>query len=107
VPKYVYLCFIDYSKAFDSVECLKMWNSIRSMGIPQHLTLLIRVPYTKHEAKKQVEQGTIEGAKARLHPISWSVAYTQQVQYKNSMVRRHASRCQNRGIKNKQPKICK
>lgn len=107
MPKYVYLCFIDYSKALDSVECLKMWNSIRSTGIPQHLTLLIRVLYTKHEAKKQVEQGTIEGAKARVHLISWSNEYTQQVQYKNSMVRRQASRCPNRGTKNKQPKICK
>ena len=107
MPNNVYLCFTDYSKAFDSVECLKMWNSIRSMGILQHLTLLITVLYTKHEAKEQAEQGTIEGVKARLHLVSWSVEWTQQVHYKNSMVRRHGSRCQNRGTRNKQAKICK
>lgn len=84
-----------------------MWNSIRSMGIPQHLTLLIRVLYTKHEAKEQVEQGTTEGVKTRLHLISWSVEYTQQVHYKNSTVRSHGSRCQNSGMKNKQAKISK
>lgn len=107
MPKSEYLCFIDYSKAFDSVECLKMWHSIRSMGIPQHLTLLIRVLYSKHEAKEQVEQGTTEGVKARLHLISWSAEYIQLVHYKKSMIRRHGSRCQNRGTKNEQPKICK
>jgi hypothetical protein len=78
---------MDYLKAFDSVECLKIRNSIRSIGIPQHFTLLIRVLYTKHEAKEHVEQGTIEGVKARLHPISWSVEYTEQVHYKKSVVR--------------------
>jgi len=64
-----------------------MWKSIRSMGIPQHLTLLIRVLYTKHEAKEQVEQSRIEGVKARLYLTSWSDEYTQQVHYKRSMVR--------------------
>jgi hypothetical protein len=33
-------CFIEYTKDFDSVQHLKMWNSIRSVGIPKHLTVL-------------------------------------------------------------------
>ena len=77
------------------------------MGILQHLTVLITVLHTEHEAKEQVEQGTTEGVKARLYLISWSAEYTQQVHYKNSMVRKHGSRCQNKGTKNKQHKICK
>jgi hypothetical protein len=40
-------CFIDYTKDFDSVQHLKMWNSIRSVGIPQHLTVLIRDLHTE------------------------------------------------------------
>jgi len=40
-------CFIDYTKALDSVQHLKMWNSIRSVGITKHLTVLIRVLYTE------------------------------------------------------------
>ena len=40
-------CFIDYTKDFDSVQHLKMWNSIRSVGIPKHLTALIRDLHTE------------------------------------------------------------
>jgi hypothetical protein len=58
--KPVYLCFIDYAKAFDSVEHSKMWNSMRHMGIPEHLIGLIRDLYTEQEAKVQVEQGTTD-----------------------------------------------
>jgi hypothetical protein len=35
------ICFIDFTKDFDSVQHLKMWNSIRSVGITKHLTVLI------------------------------------------------------------------
>ena len=40
-------CFIDHTKDFDSVQHLKMWNSIRSVGIPKHLTALIRDLHTE------------------------------------------------------------
>jgi hypothetical protein len=36
------ICFIDYTKYFDSVQYLKMWNSIRSVGITKHWTVLIQ-----------------------------------------------------------------
>jgi hypothetical protein len=58
--KSVYLCFIDYAKAFDSVEHSKTWNSMRNMGIPEHLIRLIRDLYTEQEAKVQVEQGATD-----------------------------------------------
>ena len=61
----VYLCFIDYSKAFDSKKHLKMWNSMRSMGIPEYVIVFIRDLYTDQEAKVQVEQCTTNGSQEK------------------------------------------
>ena len=36
--KNIYFCFIDYAKAFDSVDHNKLWKILREMGIPDHLT---------------------------------------------------------------------
>ena len=43
--KYVYFCFIDYAKAFDCVDHNKLWKILREMGIPDHLTCLLRNLY--------------------------------------------------------------
>ena len=40
--KNIYLCFIDYAKAFDCVDCNKLWKTLKEMGIPDHLTCLLR-----------------------------------------------------------------
>ena len=40
--KNIYFCFIDYAKAFDSVDHNKLWKILKEMGIPDHLTLLLR-----------------------------------------------------------------
>ena len=40
--KNIYLCFIDYTKAFDCVDHDKLWKALREMGIPDHLTCLLR-----------------------------------------------------------------
>ena len=42
--KNIYLCFIDYTKAFDCVDHDKLWKALREMGIPDHLTW--RIPET-------------------------------------------------------------
>ena len=62
IQKTVYLCSIDYSKAFDTVQHLKMLNTMKIMGIPEHLIMLVRDLYTEQEAKVQVEQDTTEGS---------------------------------------------
>ena len=41
----VYFCFIDYAKAFDSVDHNKLWKILKEMGIPGHLTCLLRNLY--------------------------------------------------------------
>ena len=48
--KNIYLCFIDYTKAFDSVDHNKLWKALREMGLPDHLTCLLRNLYAGQEA---------------------------------------------------------
>ena len=43
--KNIYFCFIDYAKAFDCVDHNKLWNILQEMGIPNHLTCLLRNLY--------------------------------------------------------------
>ena len=49
--KNIYFCFIDYSKAFDCMEYNKLWKIFKEMGIPDHLTCLLRNPYACQEAR--------------------------------------------------------
>ena len=48
--KNIYFCFIDYSKAFDCVDHNKLWKILKEMGIPDHLTCLLRNLYAGQEA---------------------------------------------------------
>ena len=43
--KNIYFCFIDYAKAFDCVDHNKLWKILQEMGIPDHLTCLLRNLY--------------------------------------------------------------
>ena len=43
--KNIYFCFIDYAKAFDCVDHNKLWKILKEMGIPDHLTCLLRNVY--------------------------------------------------------------
>ena len=48
--KNTYFCFIDYAKAFDCVEHNKLWKILKEIGIPDHLTCLLRNLYAGQEA---------------------------------------------------------
>ena len=48
--KSIYLCFIDYAKAFNCVDHNKLWKILKVMGIPDHLTYLLRNLYAGQEA---------------------------------------------------------
>ena len=48
--KNIYFCFIDYAKAFDSVDHNKLWKILKEMRIPNHLTCLLRNLYPGQEA---------------------------------------------------------
>ena len=49
--KNIYFCFIDYAKAFDCVDNNKLWDILKEMGIPDHLTCLLRNLHTDQEAR--------------------------------------------------------
>ena len=48
--KKVYFCFIDYAKVFDCVDHNKLWKIVKELGIPEHLTCLLRNLYAGQEA---------------------------------------------------------
>ena len=48
--KNIYFCFIDYAKAFDCVDHNKLWKILQEMGIPDHLTCLVRNLYAGQDA---------------------------------------------------------
>ena len=58
--KNIYLCFIDYAKAFDCVDHNKLWNILQEMEIPDHLTCLLRNLYAGQETTVRTGHGTME-----------------------------------------------
>ena len=54
------ICFIDYAKAFDYVDHNKLWKILKQMGIPDHLTCLLRNLYAGQEATVRTGQGTTD-----------------------------------------------
>ena len=57
--KNIYFCFIDFAKAFDCVDHNKLWKILKEMGIPDHLTCLLRNLYADQEATEpDMEQRT-------------------------------------------------
>ena len=58
--KKIYFCFIDYAKAFDCVDHNKLWKILKEMGIPDHLTCLLRILYADQEATIRTRHGTMD-----------------------------------------------
>ena len=56
--KNVYFCFIDYAKVFDCLDHNKLWKILKEMGIPDHLTCLLRNLYVGQEATVRTIHGT-------------------------------------------------
>ena len=58
--KNIYFCFIEYAKAFDCVDHNKLWKILQQMGIPDHLTNLLRNLYAGQEATVRTGHGTTD-----------------------------------------------
>ena len=58
--KNICFCFTDYPKAFDCVDHKKLWKILQEMGIPDHLTCLLRKLYAGQEATVRTGHGTID-----------------------------------------------
>ena len=56
--KNIYFCFTDYAKAFDCVDHNKLWEIVKEMEIPDHLTCLLRNRYSGQEATLRTRHGT-------------------------------------------------
>ena len=72
----IYFCFIDYAKAFDWVDHNKLWKILKEMGIPDHLTCLLRNLYAGQEATVRTRCGTtdwfqiVERSRLRLYIVT-------------------------------------
>jgi len=73
--KNIYFWFIDYAKAFDCVDHDKLWKLLKEMGIPDHLTCLLRNLYAGQEATVKIEHRTIliNRNKNKNRNIKWQV----------------------------------
>ena len=58
--KNIYFCFIDYAKVFDCVDHNKLWKILQEMGIPDHLTCLLRNLYEGQDTTVGTEPGTTD-----------------------------------------------
>ena len=58
--KYINICFIDYAKAFVCVDHKKLWKILKEMGIPDHLTCLLRNLYAGQETTVRTGHGTTD-----------------------------------------------
>ena len=61
--KSIYFCFIDYAKAFDCVDHNKLWKILQEMGIPDHLTCLLKNLYAGQEAQLELDMEQQTGSK--------------------------------------------
>ena len=58
--KDIYFCFIDYAKVFECVDHNKLWKILKEMGIPDHLTCLLRNLHAGQEARVRTGHGTTD-----------------------------------------------
>ena len=61
--KNICFCFIDYAKAFDCVDHNKLWEILKEMGIPDHLTCLLRNLYAGQEQQLELDMEQQTGSK--------------------------------------------
>ena len=80
--KNIYFCFIDYAKAFDCADHNKLWKILKEMGIPDHLTCLLRNLYAGQEATElDMEQQTgSKSGKEYVKAVFCHPAYLTSVQ---------------------------
>ena len=71
--KNIYFCFIDDAKAFDCVDHNKLWKILKEMGIPDHLTCLLRNLHAGQEATVRTGHGTTDWFRCILSPCLFNL----------------------------------
>ena len=82
--KNIYFCFTDYAKAFDCVDHNKLWKILQEMGIPDHLTCLLRNLYAGQEATVRIGHGTKIGSKLGTKYFKTAYCHTAYLTYMQS-----------------------
>ena len=82
--KNIYFCFIDYAKAFDYVDHNKLWKILQEMGIPDHLTCLLRNLYTRKEATVRTGHETTDWFQIRKEYVKAVYCYPAYLTYMQS-----------------------
>ena len=82
--KNIYFCFIDYAKAFDYMDHNKLWKIFQEMGIPVHLTCLLRNVYAGQEATVRTGHGTKDGSKLGKEYLKALYCYPAYLTYMQS-----------------------
>ena len=79
LPENTYFCFIDYTKAFDSVDHNKLWKTLNEMGKPDHLTCLLRNLYAGQEVTELDMDNRLVPNRERLYIVT--CLFTLYIEY--------------------------
>ena len=79
--KNIYFCFTDHAKAFDCVDHNNLWNILKEMGIPDHLTCLLRNLCAGQEATVRTGHGTKTGSKQEKEYVKAVYCYPAYLTY--------------------------
>ena len=79
--KNIHFCFIDYAKAFDCVDHNKPWKILKAIGIPEHLTCLLRNLYAGQEATVRTGHGKQTGSKLGKEYIKAAYCHSAYLTY--------------------------
>ena len=107
--KNIYFWFIDYAKAFNCVNNNKLWKILQRMGIPYHLTCLLRNLYAGQEATARILHGTTDWLKTgqgttKLYIVTLLICRVHHVKCQGGWSTRWNQDCQE---KYQQPQICR
>ena len=82
--KNIYFCFIDYAKVFDCVDHNKLWEILQEMGIPDHLTCLLRNLYASQEAQLELDMEQQTSSKSGKEYIKAAYCHPAYLTYMQS-----------------------
>ena len=111
--KNIYFCLIDYSKTFDWVDHNKLWKILQEMGMPDHLTCLLRNLYSGQEATVRTGHGTTDwfqigkGVMSRLYIVTLLIWLLCRVHHEKHMAGWSTSWNQGCWEKYQSPQICR
>ena len=84
--KNIYFCFIDYAKVFDCMDHNKLWKILKEMGVPDHLTCLLRNVYAGQEQQLEPDMEQQTGSKLEKKYIKAVYCHSAYLTYMQSIL---------------------